>query len=362
MANSTVQITDEFIPLMTEQLFLNPRPDLVMSQFSNEYFDIGERKGDTVRIMAPDFLVPTTNPRTARTLPTLGTLVSSKAVQSFTEQKQEIQLNEWIGPGTATDISPLQLQEYSTMHSIHDLVAVNGTILAEDYHRWRDDMYIQSLMNNTFRLYVNNKASVSNLTSADLFTSDTFADVAKKLGKANVPKFPDGNYIAVIGPDIKAELYKNQKFLDATTTALLANAPVFNGDLGSYVGIRFVESTNIPDVAAGSSGTPFSAQQAFVFGPTGFGLFPLGSAEGNLPEIRRDFFRGTGAGPLVQAVGMPVVARWWEINDYERFSTVIWIEHAEYTVLDPNPGVGKTKGVDTRYARTVYGATGSTIG
>jgi hypothetical protein len=360
MANN-VKITDELIPLMEQSLFENPKPSLVFSQFSNEYFNMGQRKGDTVRIMAPDYLAATVNPRTARTLSSLGTLVSSKAVQSFTEQKQEITLNEWIGPGTTTDVSPLQLQEYDWMHSIHDLAGVNGAILAEDYHKWRDDMYVQALANNTFRIFVNNKASVSSLASTDLFTADTFADAAAQLATANVPAFPDGNYIAVITPKVRAELYKNQKFLDATAVALRENAPVFRGDIGSYVGARFVVSTNIPTVSAGSSGTPFTAQQVFLFGQNGFGLFPVGSAEGNLPQIQRDFFNGTGAGPLVQVNGMPVEARFWEVNDYGRFSTVIWLEHSEYVLLDPNPGSGKTKGVDSRYSRTLYGATSSTI-
>jgi len=360
MANN-VKITDELIPLMEQSLFDNPKPSLVMSQFSNEYFDLGQRKGDTVRIMAPDYLAATVNPRTARTLASLGSLVANQPVQSFTEQKQEIQLNEWIGPGTTTAISPLQLQEYDWMHSIHDLAGVNGAILAEDYHRWRDDMYIQALANNTFRIFVNNKASVNSLASTDLFTPDTFADAAAQLATANVPKYSDGLYIAVITPKVRAELYKNQKFLDATTRGKGASAPVFNGDLGEYVGVRFVESTNIPTVAAGSSGISLTAQQVFMFGPSGFGLFPLGTAEGNLSDIRRDFFRGAGAGPLVQANGMPVEARFWEVNDYGRFSTVIWIEHAEYKVLDPAPGAGRTVGTDTRYSRTIYGATSSTI-
>lgn len=362
MAN-TVQITDEFIPLMEQSLFENPKASLVFSQFSNEYFDIGQRKGDTVRIMAPDYLAKTTNPRTARTLATLGTLVANQAVQSFTEKKQEITLNEWIGPGTTTAVSPLQLQEYAWMHSIHDLASVNGSILAEDYHQWRDDMYIQALANNTFRYYVNNKASVSSLASTDLFTTDAFADIAQKLATGNVPKYSDGNYVATVDPKVKANLLKEQKFLDATTRGVLGtSAPVFNGELGVYVGIRFVESTNIPTVAMGSSGTPFTGSQVFVFGPNGWGLFPVGTAEGNLSDIKRDFFRGAGAGPLVQSVGMPIEARFWEVNDYGRLSTLIWIEHSEYKVLDPNPGSGKTVGTDTRYAATLYGATSSTIG
>ena len=361
MANNVI-LTDELIPLMEESLFDNPKPSLVFSQFSNEYFDLGQRKGDTVRIMAPDYLTKTVNPRTARTLSSLGTLVANQAVQTFTEQKQEIQLNEWIGPGTTTAVSPLQLQEYDWMHSLHDIAAVNGALLAEDYHQWRDDMYIQALANNTFRSFVNNRGAVSAMLSTDLFTTDSFADIAAQLGSANIPKYSDGNYIAVVGPKTKAQLLKEQKFLDATTRGLQNSAPVFNGELGVYVGIRFVESTNIPTVAMGSSGTPFTGEQAFVFGPGGFGLFPVGSAEGNLSDIRRDFFRGAGAGPLVQAVGMPVEARFREVNDYGRFSTVIWIEHAEYRVLDPNPGSGKTKNVDTRYARILYGAVSSSIG
>lgn len=357
-----VVLTDEFIPLMEQRLHKEPTPRYIYHQFVMEKFDFNTKPGDTIRVEGPVFLTVPTNPDTARKLASLSTRLDAQNTQGFTMNKQEITLDEWIGPGDATQIKPLVLQEYDVKHSIHSLVDINGGILAEDYHAWRDAKIRKRFTDNTFKSFVGNKAQATSLLTTDVLTTDSFIKTGNVLDLRLIPRFPDGNYIAIIDNSTQATLFQEQKFLDATTRGNAKDtAPIFTGELGVYGMIRYVMTNNIPTVAAGQSGTPFNASQAFVFGTSLFGLQPLGDAEGLIHQDRSNFLKGFGAGPIVMLNGMPVEVRFREVTDYGRFSTVIWIEHSEYRVLDPNPGSGKNVGVDTRFAQTVIGNTSVTV-
>lgn len=352
-----ITYSDELIPLMEQRLHAEPAPSYIFHQFVMENFDFTKRPGDTMRIEGPTYLATPTNPDTARKLASISSLVANQSTQQFSLNKQEVTLDEWIGPGDATQVKPLVLQEYDVKHSIHDIAAINGAVLAEDYHRWRDAIIRKRFTDNTYRTYVNGRDAASTLQTGDYLSTDEFIKVGAQLANRFIPRFPDGNYIAIIDESTQATLYQEQKFLDATTRGgRPANeAPVFTGDLGAYGTIRYIRSNNIPVVAAGSSGTPFNASQAFVFGTSLFNMLPMGTEEGLIAQDRIDFLRGFGAGPVVMANGMPVEVRFREVTDYGRFSTVIWIEHSIYRILDPNPGAGKTTGVDSRFLQLLVG-------
>jgi N4-gp56 family major capsid protein len=348
---TTPTYPDELIPLMEQRLHMEPVPKYIFHQFVMEQFDFTAQPGDTIRVEGPVFADPVSDPTTDRKLATLASKVSDNAVQNFSMNKQEITLEEYLLKNA------YQLKEYDVKHSIHDIAEINGSVLAEDYHNWRDSLARYRFEQNTYRNYVGG-TSLATLAGTDYYTTDFFLKVAGSMSDAHIPQFPDGNFIAIIDPLIKSTLLQEQKFLDATTRGIASSAPIFTGELGVYGGVRFIESNNIPKKTGGTSPT-FNASQAFMFGTSLFGLFPLGSAEGLINREREDFLRGQGAGPLVQLIGMPVEVRPWEITDYGRFSSVIWIEHSFISPLDPNPGDGKTKGVDTRFSRTLYGATKS---
>lgn len=351
-----ISYPDELIPLMEQRLHAEPAPAYIFSQFVMEKLDFNTRPGETARIEGPAYLTTPTNPDTARKVASLSTRVDAQSTQQFSLNKQEITMDEYIGPGDATQVKPLLLQEYDVRHSIHDLAAINGAVLAEDYHRWRDSIIRKRFTDNTFRNLVNNRPQLTNLLTTDLMSTDAFIATGAILANRQIPRFPDDNYLAIIDESTQATLYSEQKFLDATTRGLASSAPVFRGEIGVYGGIRYVRTNNIPVVAAGGSGTAHNASQAFVFGTSLFGMMALGSAEGLISASRAEFLRGQGAGPVVMLNGMPVEVRFREVTDFGRFSTVIWIEHSKYSVVDPNPGGSKTVGIDTRFLQTMYGA------
>lgn len=345
---------DEFIPVMEDAFFREPGPDTVFDQFVMELDDFSMKPGDTKRVLGPTFLAEPSNPYTDRKLSSISDKVSDNPSQHPDLNKQEIALEEHLLPNA------LIAQEFEAAHSYHDLAQMNGAVLARDYHRWRDAYIRNRMLDSTFVRYVGGVANEAALTSAAKITSDEIMITATKLAQRYVPTYPDGNYIAVVDDATITTLYTEQKFLDATTRALAANAPVFRGEMCVVGGVRFIRTNNMPTTTGDSDGTPFAASQVLIFGTSTFGMWPMGTADGLVSAERIAFMNGMGAGPVVALRGKPVSVRLREVNDYGRFQEMIWLEHSMYKVLDPGVTVydgTKTIGTDSRFIQKLVGST-----
>jgi N4-gp56 family major capsid protein len=345
---------DEYIIQMEQGVHATPLPKFIFWQFTSERRDFTKRRGETIRVMAPRWLTPQSDPFADAKLSSLASKVADQATQLWDMTKQEITIDEYLLK------NPLALQDYDVRHSEHNLRDINTSMLSENYHHNTDDRIRKRLTDNTFRSYAGGNAAAAAMDTNDVMKIDEFIDVSTTLHKRNIPTYPDGTYIAVIDPSTRGTLMKEQKFLDATVRGLQARAPVFTGELVVYGDIRFVVSNNIPQVTVGQSGTPFAASQAIVFGTGTLDMFPLGTADGLVPNERFNFLMGQGAGPVVKVVGMDVEVRPHEITDFGRFREVIWIEECEIKLLDADPSqdgayAGKSVGTDSRFVQLLYG-------
>ena len=89
-------------------------------------------------------------------------------------------------------------------------------------------------------LYAGGKTSIGTLTSADKFTSDLLLDAVKILKKNHAQRI-NGDYIAIIGPDVWRQLWDDER---VTKVALYQDKEkVYNGEVGRIAGVRLVEST-----------------------------------------------------------------------------------------------------------------------
>jgi N4-gp56 family major capsid protein len=339
----------EFTAVVEAELFGEPAPNCVYHQFAMSHDDFTREPGETIRVNCPEFLTPSASPYTDRMLSSISARVSENAVQSITEERQEITLAEHLLP------TPIRIQEYEAAHTIHDLASMNGSRLAEDYHRWRDAYLRDKMQGSTYQQLVGNN-SLATLDLTDLLSLDEFVKASATLHTRHIPTFPDGKFICVIDPATEATLLVETKFLEATTRALASDADLFKGHIGTFANIRFVLSSNSVSVET-TGATPYYVSKASMFGAAMFGYKPMGSVD-VVPgvESREAWLRGYSAGPLIEVRGMPVQARINADDDFGRFSDMIWIEHSMYTALDPNPGVGKTVGTDSRFIQNIVGA------
>lgn len=348
-----VVLSNEFVPVIEDQLYREPGADYVMDQFVMELDSFESKPGDTVRVNGPTFITPSSAPTTDRKLTSVADRVSDNPAQTIGENFQEVQLDEYLLP------NPLQIQEYDAAHSAHDLAQMNGGALAEDYFAWRDAMILKRMTDSTFVRYVGGVANEAALTTASKISADEIVISAALLSQRFIPRFPDGNYICIIDDATLATFYTEQKFLDASVRALASNAPVFRGEMVVYGGVRFIKSNNMAAVTIDSDGANAEGSQALLFGTSTYGMYPMGFADQLISQGRMDFFRGKGAGPVARVRGQAVSVRMNSNDDFGRFQEMIWLEHSAYSVIDPGVVVydgTKTKGTDTRFIQKLIGA------
>jgi N4-gp56 family major capsid protein len=91
----------------------------------------------------------------------------------------------------------------------------------------------------------------------DLLTGNDVKDAVARLMSANVSPFPDGTFHGIIHPFAKRDLMSDNEaggWIDAQRYQGSVAGGLMNGELGSYGGVRFVESSIItPAVQTGTS-------------------------------------------------------------------------------------------------------------
>lgn len=161
-------------------------------------------------------------------------------------------------------------------------------------------------------VYGGGKASRGTVAAADKITSNDVRKIYAYLTEANVPTF-DGKYAAVIAPRVAYDL-KSETGAAGWRDPHVYSDPqnIWNGEIGSYEGFRFMESPRAPVfVDAGATAT------VDVYATLFFGRQALAKA----------YSTAEGRGPTPQVVMGPVV------DKLRRFQPVGWHWFGAYGVF-----------------------------
>ena len=116
-------------------------------------------------------------------------------------------------------------------------------------------------------LYAGGKTSRSALTSADKMTTDLLLDAVKIL-KKNLAQKINGDYIAIIGPDVWRNFWDDDRF--TKVTQYQDKEKVYSGEVGRIAGVRLIESTEAKIFeGAGSGGADVAS--VIVLGKNAYG-------------------------------------------------------------------------------------------
>jgi len=97
----------------------------------------------------------------------------------------------------------------------------------------------------TQRVYGGDATSPATLTTGDVITPDLFSDAMEKIESSNyVP------YAVLLSPTQCNALRKNPQFTDASEYG--SNEVVLKGEIGNFLGVKVISSTNCPSYAAGA--------------------------------------------------------------------------------------------------------------
>jgi N4-gp56 family major capsid protein len=149
--------------------------------------------------------------------------------------------------------------------------------------------------------------SRTTINSDDALTASDVRLVVAQLRKANVPTF-DGHYMGYIHPDVSYDFRTNTDAAAWRTPANYVNPTgIYNGEIGMFEGVRFVETPRAP-LTADASNNSGSTGTTDVYGTLIMGRQALAKAY--------SFTDGNGA--------FPKIVRGLTTDSLQRFNPIGW--------------------------------------
>ena len=188
------------------------------------------------------------------------------------------------------------ISQYGQFSKISDLLEVQAfnPIIAEFTERYGIamaealDIVVRDVVDNTTTVQYADAATVVGTSGAGAVGSGNYLDAAelteatRTLARANARKIA-GNYICVIHPDNKKDLFEDPDIVNAFQLAAQRGPanPLSTGVLGDWMGIRFVESTNVNVLASnGMSGADI--YEVVMLGQEAYGVTELSAQQAEI--------------------------------------------------------------------------------
>ena len=137
-----------------------------------------------------------------------------------------------------------------------------------------------------------NDTGVTGLTSSDVLTIEDIKKAVRKLKRVNA-KTINGNFVAIVHPDVAYDLMEDSEWIDANHYA--GSGKIFNGEIGKMYGVRFVETT-MAKIWVTTGGLP--VYNTLVLAENAFGVTSING--GGIETIVKQLGSGGTADPLNQ--------------------------------------------------------------
>ncbi len=197
------------------------------------------------------------------------------------------ELTEGVTPdGQALDMSILtamvkQYGGYVIVTDILDLTAIDNVkteatqLIGSQAGRSLDTIVREILNGGTnVQYHEGERAARTDITATDYLTVKSIANAVRTLKRANAKKI-DGNYVAIIHPDVAFDLMQDSAWKDWHQYVTPENK--YNGEIGMIDGVRFVETTEakIFTDAGGSGSSTFDIYSTLVLAKDAYGVTDL---------------------------------------------------------------------------------------
>lgn len=258
-------------------LLENAREQMVFTQLGQKQ----PMKGNTVEWRKFNTFAPALTPLTEGVIPTGKTFGMTKMSASTTQHGDYVAVTD-----------RLELEAYDDV--IYGATEEMGAAEGETY-----DILTRNIISagNSVAYAPKSNGNVpgnpSEIDETALLTPEMVAKAATWLKKNKAPKFDGQTYVAVIHPSQAFDLRNSAEWKEFHKYADVA--PIFNGEIGTLHGVRFIESNNvkITDIPGVADKVYYSA---LFMGKDAFGVLdPQGEG---MEMIIKD--RATAGGPLNQ--------------------------------------------------------------
>lgn len=144
------------------------------------------------------------------------------------------------------------------------------------------------------------RTGTGGLTASDVLTIADIKKAVRKLKRVNA-KTINGDYVAIVHPDVVYDLMADDEWVDANHYA--GSTKIFNGEIGKMYGVRFVETT----MAKIWKPAALPIYGTLVLGENAFGVTSINN--GGIETIVKQLGSGGTADPLNQRSSVG-----WKLN------------------------------------------------
>lgn len=162
------------------------------------------------------------------------------------------------------------ISEYSEKYGIH-MAEVLDTVVRD------------TLVGGTNIQYASTATSIGNVGSGMYVNAAELREAKRTLARQNAKPVEGGRFVCVVHPDNTKDLFADSDIVNAFEKAADRgpNNPLFSGELGDWMGIKFVESTNVRVSASlGLSGA--DVYSVLLFGKEAYGVTELDALQSRM--------------------------------------------------------------------------------
>lgn len=226
-----------------------------LAQYNLRFYDLcdtreqlGSGSSKTVRFnIFPDFALPGST--LSEGVDPAGSTLSSSYVEAVAEQ--------WGDVVAVTDIAELTIK--------HPIMAVIQDRMARQAGRLIDREIQAVLKAGTNVRYANAAAGRASLATTDILDRDDIKLAVAKLRLSGAEPMDGEYYVGVMTPGVEADLNAFDNFILAKAYAG-DSAPLYTGEIGKYLGVRWVRSNFMPILKTTATTNPGATSKAATTG------------------------------------------------------------------------------------------------
>lgn len=175
-----------------------------------------------------------------------------------------------------------QYGNYTSVTDILSLTALDNVISsAVDIMAYNAAKTVDTVIRDVVTAGSNVLYASAATSRATIFTTDVMSvrevrRAVKQLKRNDAPTMENGDYVAIIHPDVAYDLQGDTAWQNAHQYVESGIKDIYNGEVGRLYGVRFMETTQSPIlINSGSAGT--EVYQSMFFGREAFGVSDLQS-------------------------------------------------------------------------------------
>ena len=182
--------------------------------------------------------------------------------------------------------------------SIDPVVTETAELLGEQAAAVIEKLIINKLVTGLNVVYAGGESSTANVqTNTKKISLADINNVKRILKRRNAKPYENGKYIFMIDPEVEMDL-KNLTGANASWIDIVKydkNEKILEGEIGSFLGFKFVVSNNIP-----TDSTSTSVRKCFAFGKDAYGVVELEGKAGKPSIIHKGLGSAGTNDPLDQ--------------------------------------------------------------